>query len=361
MNRKDVQLLQSLRGQPALSILLPTHRTHPDNQQDPIRVRNLVSEAANRLLAQHARREIEPLLARLEALVAEIDYRYTLDGLALFVSHDFSRKFYLPFTLKERVVIGEAFATRDLVFAMNRTLRYWALVLSEQSTRLYEGVRDALAEVTEGGFPMNYEGPGATEPMPDRFGTSLSAYMDERHRQFFRSVDAAFSQIAGDDSLPLVLVGIERYQAFFKEVAASEKSVVGAVTGNHDKTPPHELALLVWSVAREGFAAQQRAALDELGKVVGAGQYASGIQSVWRAAQMGHGAALLIEQDFHYPARVDESGLVLTPADDLAAPGVLADAVDDLVKAVLAKGGRVVFVENGVLEAHWRVAMILRY
>lgn len=361
MNRNDVQLLQSLRGQPALSILLPTHRTHPDNQQDPIRVRNLVSEATNRLLAQYVRREIESLLTRLEALVSDIDYRYTLDGLALFVSHDFSRQFYLPFTLKERVVIGETFATRDLVFAMNRTLRYWVLVLSEQATRLYEGVRDALAEVTEGGFPMNYEGPGATEPMPDRFGTSLSAYMDERHRQFFRSVDAAFSQIAEDDSLPLVLVGIERYQAFFKEVAASAKSVVGAVTGNHDKTPPYELAQLVWPVAREDFAARRRAVLDELGKAIGAGQYAAGIQSVWRTAQMGRGATLLVEQDFHYRARVDASGLVLTPAEDPAAPDVLDDAVDDLIETVLAKGGRVVFVENGALEKHQRAAAILRY
>jgi len=32
-----------------------------------------------------------------------------------------------------------------------------------------------------------------------------------------------------------------------------------------------------------------------------------------------------------------------------------------MIETMLAKGGRVVFVENGALEAHRRVALILRY
>jgi len=134
MNRLDVQLLQSIRGYPAVSILLPTHRRSPDNLQDPIRVKNLVQQATERLLAEFSKRDVEPLLARLEALVARIDYRYTLDGLALFVNRDLAREFYLPFAVKERVIIGETFATRDLVLALNRSPRYWVLVLSEKPT-----------------------------------------------------------------------------------------------------------------------------------------------------------------------------------------------------------------------------------
>lgn len=361
MNRKDVLSLQALGGHPAVSILLPTHRTHPDNQQDPIRVRNLVRDVTTQVVAQYPRREMEPLLSRLEALVADIDFRHTLDGLALFVSHDFSRKFDLPFTLKERAVIAESFATRDLVFAMNRTLRYRVLVLSEQSTRLYEGVRDSLTEVTEGGFPLRHEGPGATEPMPDRYGTSLSAYMDERNRQFFRSVDQALGQVAADDALPLILVGIERHQAFYEEVSAGGQPRVGTVTGNHDKTSVPELAQIVWGVAREGFAVQRRATLDELEAAIGARRFEAGMPAVWHAALMGRGATLLVEQGFHYPAIVGTGGLDLKPADDPAVPNALVDAVDDLIEAVLAKGGRVVFMEDGTLAEHQGVALIVRF
>jgi len=40
---------------------------------------------------------------------------------------------------------------------------------------------------------------------------------------------------------------------------------------------------------------------------------------------------------------------------------LLDDAVDEVIETVLAKGGRVVFVDDGTLGAHSRIALILRY
>ena len=111
MNRLEVQHMQSIQSYPAISILLPTHRDAPHNRADQVRVNNLVKQATDRLLSEFPRRDIEPLLVRLDALVAQIDYRCALDGLALFVNQDVDLKFYLPFPVKERVVIDETFAT----------------------------------------------------------------------------------------------------------------------------------------------------------------------------------------------------------------------------------------------------------
>lgn len=69
----------------------------------------------------------------------------------------------------------------------------------------------------------------------------------------------------------------------------------------------------------------------------------------------------LVEEDFHYPATVDASGMHLTPADDPTAAGVMDDAVDEIIETVLSKGGRVVFMDNGQLAEHQRIALILRY
>lgn len=361
MNRKDIRQLQSLRGYPAVSILLPTHRTAPDNRQDPIRVKNLVGQASNRLLAEFARRDIQPVLDQLEALVAQIDYRYTLDGLALFVNRAIARKFYLPFTVKERVVIDETFATRDLVYALNHSPRYWVLVLSEKPTRLYEGFRDSLAEVTDFEFPMTHLGPGGAEALPGGFGIKRSAIRDEYDRQFFRHVDEGVRQFMAVDPLPIITVGVERNLAFFKEVSQHNRHVIGVVTGSHDKTSAPELSKLVWPLMQEHLARQRQQALDELEAAVNAHKSASGIGEVWRLAHEGRGATLLVEEDFHYPARLDSSGRQLIPVDDPAAPEVMADAVDDLIEMVLDKGGRVVFVDNGMLAAHQRAALILRY
>jgi hypothetical protein len=361
MNRDDIQLLQFVRSYPAVSILMPTHRRRPENQQDPIRVKNLVNQATERLRVEFSKRELAPVLARLDALVAGIDYQHALDGLALFVNHDFARKFYLPFPVRERVMVDQTFATRDLVFALNRSPRYWVLALSEQPTRLFEGARDTLIEVSNRGFPMTYIGPGVTEPLPGGKGVNKSAYRDDRARQFFRQVDAAFSRVAATTPLPLALAGVDRNLAFYDEITAHRNLVLATLTGNYDKTSGHELAKLLWPLAQEGLAKQRQEVFVELESAIGAQLYASGIDQVWRAVQEGRGDVLLVEENFHYPARLSADQMGLTPADDFTGPDFLDDAVDELIETVLGKGGRAVFVDDGTLAQHQRVALILRY
>jgi len=361
MNRHEVHLLQQVSGYPALTITLPTHRTSPDNRQDPIRVKNLVEQAASRLLAEFSKRDIAPLLDRLEKLTEEIDYRYTLDGLALFVNRDFARAAQLPFTLKERVNVGETFLTRDLVFAMNRTPRYWVLALSEKPTRLYEATRDDLTEIQDGGFPITHEGPGGEQSLPGGFGIKKSAYRDEYHRKFFRQIDTAFKPFLADDPLPLAVVGVDRFLAFFNEVTDYKNSILTTLQGSHDKTSPHELGKLIWTQVEDALTEQRQQVLSELDKAIGERKSASTIGEVWRLAKEGRGHLLLVEEDFHFPAKVDETGNHLAPADDVTAPDVMDDAVDEIIETVLSKQGRVVFLENGQLEAHQRIALILRY
>ncbi|MGQ9927966.1 MAG: hypothetical protein ACUVS4_13975 [Chloroflexaceae bacterium] len=150
MNRQDILDLAAVRGYPCLTITLPTHRTSPDNRQDPIRLKNLVTEASNRLTEELGKREVAAMLRLLEEATADIDHEHNLDGMALFVNAEMSKRFRLPLTLPERVVVDDTFFVRDLIYAFNRSPRYWVLALSEQQTRLFEAVRDDLEELHSG-------------------------------------------------------------------------------------------------------------------------------------------------------------------------------------------------------------------
>jgi hypothetical protein len=361
MNRHEIVLLQEARGDPALTITLPTHRTSPENRQDTVRVKNLVDQAVNQVLEQYNKREVDQLVSQLETLVANIDFRYTLDGLALFVHRGFARAYKLPFTLNERVIVAETFFTRDLVFALNRTPRYWTLALSEKPTRLYEGTRDTLIEIEEEGFPMVHEGPGGEQSLPGGFGVKKSAYRDERHRQFFRKIDSALRVFLLDDPLPLIITGVDRFLSFFNEVSEHKNFIAGTLMGSYDKTSPHDLGKMVWPLAKDYFAQQRQEVLQDLDRAVGERKFASTIGEVWRMANQGRGRLLLVEEDYHYAAKLDASGTHLFPADDPAEEGYIADAVDEVVKIVLDKQGLVVFVENNQLETHQRIALILRF
>lgn len=361
MNRHDVHLLQQIQGTLCITITLPTHRTSPDNKQDPIRLRNLVADANKRLLQDFGKRDVATLTTRLESLAASIDHENNLDGLALFVSNDFAHAYKLPFSLEENIVVGDNFHTRDLVFALNRTPRYWILALSEQPTRLYEGVRETLIEVTEGPFPMQHGAAGGDSKLPGGPGVNISAYRDEYHRQFFRKVDSAFGELMKEDPLPLAVVGVDRLVAFYNEVTAHKSAIVGTVFGSHDKTPAHELGKLVWPVVKEGLAEQRRNVLKDLDAAISAQRFASGIGEVWRFAGEGRGNLLLVEEGYKQPATVDDSGRHLSVSNDPTSLDVMDDAVDEVIEKVLEMGGRVVFTDPGTLDNHQRIALTLRF
>jgi len=101
--------------------------------------------------------------------------------------------------------------------------------------------------------------------------------------------------------------------------------------------------------------------VQELDAAIGAQRAASTIGEAWLQSQMGRVATLLVEENYHQPARLSENGMLLDPVEDASAPDVLDDAVDDLVETVLQKGGQAFFFDDGVLEIHGRVAAILRY
>jgi hypothetical protein len=281
INRQDLKQLQSLTNIPALSILLPTHRTSPDNKQDPILVKNLVNEATERLSEEFSNRELAPLLKNLETLVDEIDYPRTLDGLALYVSHDFAKLYYLPFPVPARVIIDQTFATRDLVYEMHRSLRYWVLLLSQASTRLLAGTAETLEEVQDKNFPMQMTGPGGTSPLPY---AADSSYLDDRHRRFFQQIDSALTYYDDQEFLPLVVGGVDRQISFFQEVSQYTQSITGIISGNLYKATIPELTPQVWS-AIQPFREKERAnALQELDDAVSAQKIVSTIGEAWRLA-----------------------------------------------------------------------------
>ncbi len=226
---KELKRLQKHQDYPSISLLAPTHRTAPANKRDRIVVKNLVTKALKRLHAEFKKREVAPLVQNLNKLVAGVDWEHALDGLALFASRDVAEAVSLPFRVQARVAIDATFATRDLVFTLNRAPRYRVLVLTEKPTRLFEATTNNLTEHTGKPFPMVHKGPGgAFVRLPGGVGINRSAVRDESHRQFFRKVDDALAAIQKTEPLPVVVVGgrAAPFPAFYQEVTSDPNAIV---------------------------------------------------------------------------------------------------------------------------------------
>jgi len=133
---------------PCLSLYQPTHRQHPDNQQDPIRFGNLVKALEESLLQQFLKDEIRPLLEPFLALADDRDFwNHTLDGLAVLGAKGIFRVYNLQRPVAELAVVADSFHTKPLMRILQSADRYHVLGLNRKEINLFEGNRDALDEI----------------------------------------------------------------------------------------------------------------------------------------------------------------------------------------------------------------------
>jgi hypothetical protein len=360
MNRQEVDELLGVRDFPCVSILAPTERRVPENRQNGIRLKNLIKRAHDLLDRDFPRRAILAVHERLDELARTLVSQPALDGIGLFVSRAVARREDFPFAVPERVVIDREFALREVVFALNRTVRYRVLVLGERPTRLLSGLSEHLVEVTNDDFPAEYERPGELVETPggviaprgrDRrqprpagplnnphSGVEPGTEREEYRKRFLHSIDDCFARIADADPLPLAIVGVVRELGFFEEVSRHARWVIAKVAGAHDETPPHELARLVWPIVERKHREVSRARADrDLDSAIKSGKVVFGIEESGRAAREGRAAVAIVEEGYRFPA------------------------VDEVVDEVLRKGGEVVIVPDGTLPPRERLAVTLRY
>ena len=135
--------LASENSYPSITLSLNTHRTHPDSEQDAIVLKNLLSEATERLNSEFDKREIQPVLHQLHLVESEININYNLDSLHIFVSKDTREIIKSPWKTQEDIVhITDSFAIKPLLKAHNRSEEYMILLVSQSEVRLFEAVND---------------------------------------------------------------------------------------------------------------------------------------------------------------------------------------------------------------------------
>jgi hypothetical protein len=356
MNRSDLNELRKFRGTPVISILAPTHRHAPENQADPILVKNLVNEAKTKLLDLLDKRDAAITIDNLEKAVNYINWDNLLDGVAIYANGVGFWAYDLPFSPQPAAIVEDTFAVRELVKALNRSYRYRVLALSESPTRLFLGDRDRLVEIRTG-FPLVHEGPGGKEGLPTDYGQRTSIVRDENHRQFFRKVEQALKEVVKDDPTPLFVTGVDRYLAFWKDVAP-QFNPVGEILGSFDYMKPSELSTHVWPAVQEYFANERLSMIDKIEQAIASRHFAGGPAEVFEAAHQGRVELLIAPEDELISAWVnEEKDQVVEPNNGIE----IADIVDETVERVLDTGGKILFLPAEDLEKYGKLAAILRY
>lgn len=354
MSRKVFDQIKGYNQYPCVTIILPTHRTAPDNKQDEILLKNLISKVNNRLSEEFNKRDLSALQQNLDK-ISEIEMNHNKEGLVIFVSEEIFTYAQLMFTPEERVVIDDTFATRELVRESLKSENYYVLTLGRDKVRLFEGFKENMTEVTDDNFPVeniSLSNMNAAE-------RAAGSKEDDMIEEFFNRVDKTFQEYYKDNPADVILAGIDRNTAYYRNISDRPKMIVGSININGDSPKAHELAADAWPVMKEVLAERQEKAISILDQAVSEQKFESDLNMIWKAIQEGRGDTFYAEEGYYQPAIIKNETLHIT--DDSTAKGVKDDIIDEISEQTIHFGGKVIFVKDGALAKYHKAALITRY
>lgn len=385
LNADEFRDLLAEQETPCLSLYQPTHRRHADNQQDPIRYRNLLKELEASLRRKHPATEVGPLLEPFRELAEDFEFwNHAHEGLAVFGSKGLFRVYKLQRAVPEVAVVADSFHTKPLVRILQSADRYQVLGLSRHEARLYEGDRDSLDEVElDEGFPRTIEealGDELTEPhrtvasyggAGGRGGSHASPSMHHGHGgrkdeldvdddRFFRAVDrAVLDGHSRPSGLPLMLAALPQHHDAFRKVSHNPLLMDAGVAFDPKSIPADRLREEAWRILEPQYLERLARATNEFQEAQSKFLGSSDLTDIAQALIAGRVQRLLVESGRNIPGKLDPATGLLE-FGDLAHPEV-DDLLDDLAELALRKGGEVLVVPGDRMPSDSGAAATYRF
>jgi hypothetical protein len=397
VDRESLVSLAQHRGWPSVSIYLPTHRTGDGKDQDPIRLKNLIRQACERLVAEGMREpEADAFLKPASDLVRDDTFwRQATEGLAVFISRDARRVFQTDVALPEQAIVGARYFLRALASAYRGDMRFFALAFDRNGARLFEGDYLSIRELDLKDAPASFADEvkydsGEESLQSVTFGSPESAqnaggrvgifhghaaqnFDKNELERYANDLERAVTKRLGpENKIPLLLMGVDyqlsAYRATNTYESLAPEQLIGAVDYLTDRDV-HDRAL---KTLKPRFDAAVQADLAELRERPS--QYVTTDPTeIVSAAAAGRVKSLFFDESSG-PFGIFNRDLVAVEGVCAAAPRYLRDTADsevapeecgwDLVDLALAETvlhGGTVHAFEGEDAPVAGVAAVLRY
>jgi len=374
--RKEViDELLAVTQKPCLSLYQPTHRHFPENQQDPIRFRNLVKQLKDSLRQSDEESATDGIFELLESLAHDSDFwNCTLDGLAVLAAPGFFRVLRLPKPMPELALVADSFYVKPLWRLLQHADRYQVLALTRGTCRLYEGTSEALHEVK-----LSKEVPQTlTEALGEQLtqlhqasyggvnigatyhsGGDKHAEVDKDTERFFRAVDRGLVEhYSRPSGLPLILAALGEHHHLFQRISHNPFLMKQGIAVDPSAVNEDELRMRAWEVLKPQYEQRLAELSNDFEAARSKGLASDDPAEVAAAAAAGRVRTLLLELDRQIPGTLDtQTGEIeIVESNDRA-----GDLLDDVGELVAKMGGEVLVVPREKMSARTGVAGIYRY
>ncbi len=385
LKQTDLQELIGTSMEWCISIYMPTHKVGREQQQDPIRFKNLVTRAQDKLIESGLRRpEVQELLRPAESLLADKDFwQHQSDGLAVFLAPDFSRIYRLPSKFDELMVIADTFQIKPLLPLLVENGQFYILALSQNEIRLFLGTRDTVNAIdlpdvptsmqealsmddpekhldfhtgtktpsTSGGRPAMFHGQGVQADEQDK----------ENILRYFQLVDKGLSNLLSGIAIPMVMAGVDYLLPIYHQANTYPNMLDNGLEGNPEGLDAKMLHKSAWELVKPGFIKEQKEALEQFKQLHGQkNKLASDdLKTVVKAANFGRVDTLIVPSGVQRWGYYDaQKNKVVLEAD---AKPENEDLLDFAAAHTLFNSGKVFTVQPENLPGDGDLAAIMRY
>jgi hypothetical protein len=378
----DLKSLIAQQGKWCISLYMPTHRIGRDQQQDPIRLKNLLAEAEAKLLANGLRRpEVVKLMAPAEELLWNNDFwKHQSNGLALFLTDGFSTTYRLPADFDELLVIANSFHIKPLLPLLGRSENFYVLALSRNNVRLFEATADTIEEVTLS-FPTSmddalwmdeaegsvnlHSGSMSTSGGRGGAGVVHGIGPEDEDKQnvlrFFHAVDDGLNTLIVDKTVPMVLAAVEYLLPIFREASTYPNILQDSVLGNREREDLKQLHEQAGKIVQPLYEQSQKKAYEKFEQLSGQGSdlAISDLEKAVRAATFGQVESLFVPLGRQIWGRYDaENNKVIIDSEPSAEN---EDLLDLAATQTILNSGQVFAVPQEQVPGDGELAVILRY
>ena len=315
ISRADVIDIITATPDPGVSILLPMHVTGTETTQNPIRFSNALRRAESELAEAAIDDDATAaLLAPARELVDDHDFwQHQSEGLAVFASEQGVQVLSVPYTLEERIVVGQRFHAAPLLPLLGEDESPLVLTATASGARLYRATRTSLTElemdlpggVDDDAAENDYEAPAQASP-PARpntgsanisraqvYGEGPPEWRETRLDDFVQRIASELERVSAAEKPPVVLLAGADIIGRLRPTGLLTADVEVNPDGIADEKELHERA---WEALRPAAQERLQALLDRYRSLAGSGddRGASRPGAVRAAASDGRVEALFV-------------------------------------------------------------------
>lgn len=339
------------------------HPLTSSRSNDKLIVKKAIDAVKLLLIPKHNKNNfnLDLLIDQLNYCAENIDYSKTNEGVGIYVSSGLTKLVHFPFPVQLKISLDDSFLCRELYYYKNAHFDYKIISIGESSIHFYNGHGKTIEEIDNTDFPirMEEEFEYANFSNLSSFGSAVVKRIEQsydsmeknRPLEFHRTADEKLDKYLGGQS-PLIIEGKKNEIAEFLLQTEHMNSIIGKIIGNHSFGGVGRLGNLAWQEIQNQNKKKDVLLIDNLHDCFAKGKLAYGIENVWQAIIEGKGLDLILEKDYKSKGYFSKDGktlLVSKPAD-IENYCRMNDAVERIIKAVMEKGGKVVFLENRKIE-----------